>query len=155
MSSKSVSSFTTADLSAVIGLWQENLRQYNDRLTIVPKDSGGIFAFLTRPRQLQAQIFPAADGGTMVNIVYRQPRAMNELLQERGVALPPRATIVGKGSNVASSVQVGVVRIPPQTPVETILTFILQALAALSIKPIGEEFSARADRMRDTPQLHR
>lgn len=154
MSSKSVSAFTNADFSFVIAVWQEHLRQYNDRLTIMPKNADGLFGFLTKSRKLQAQIFPAADGGTMLNLVYRQPRIMSDLLAEHGVVLPPKATIVGKGSNSGASVQVGVVRIPPQVPIETILAFVLQALVALSEKPIGEVFSANAERMRDTPQLH-
>ena len=154
MTSKSVSAFTSADLSSVVAVWQEHLRQYNDRMIIMPKNAGGLFGFLTKARQLQAQIFPAADGGTLLNLVYRQSRIMSDLFAEHGVVLPPKATIVGKGSNSGASVQVGVIRIPPQVPVETILTFVLQALGALSEKPIGEVFTANAERMRDTPQMH-
>src|SRR5262245_24496280 len=108
MSNKTISAFTTSDLSPVVTVWQEHLQQFNDRLTIMPRESTGILASLTRPRQLQAQIFRAADGGTMVNITYRQPRAMDKLLAERGVTLPPHSTIVGKGADGGVSLQVGV-----------------------------------------------
>jgi hypothetical protein len=153
MSSKSISKFTSSDLSPVVALWKEHFQQFNDRVTITP-GSAGIFSILGGAKQLQAQIFRAADGGTMVNITYRQPRAMDKLLAECGVALPPQSTIVGKGSDGGAIPQVGVVRIPPAVPVETALTFILQALTALSEKPLEGVFHAQADRMRPDRQLH-
>ena len=153
MNSKSVSKFTSSDLSPVVALWKEQLQQFNDRLTITP-GSAGVFSFLGGAKQLQAQVLRAPDGGAMVNITYRQPRAMDKLLAECGVTLPSQSTLVGKGSEGGAIPQVGVVRIPPAVPVETALAFILQALTALSEKPLEDVFHAQADRMLPDRQLH-